>query len=1324
MKKLFAGMSAVAISLTQVGSVFAAYSDVPAGVWYEEAVTAFTDAGYLATSQTRFRGGDNANRAEFIKLVVELEGGILSTPPAVPSFADVATGAWYYGYMEEAAKEGWLKGDGDCYVTGTKPCNARPGANVNRAEAAALIVRAFALESTGDAPDFVDVPAGQWYSSVMQTAADNCVLQGDEATGRARPSDSMNRAEMVVMLNRVDMGLTYGVDCTSGTEVTPAIKDVTPLAADSIEVRFAVAVDETVAADKANYAISGDADIAVSSVKVVDETTVELTLAESTDADGNYTVTVTDMETAAKVKFSDSMDFSGYTEIVIGDGILEVSVASSSPKGDTVPKGAYGVVMLSLDLTASCDDSVTIEEMTVLHDGFGDSSDIAGVYVAVDGGRISRRRSLTSSDQTAVLRLTSSLVIPACKTKTVDLVADIDSLADTGGEHSLALEAKTDIQSNAKEVKGSLPAQGNSFKIASVSSGDVTLTYKNVSPSTVDVGTSKVKVGKYEISADSEEDQALYSITLEQTGSASDGDITNLRLISTNNTVLTNTVAQATSDYVTLTFDPPRVVLAGESLNVELVGDIVGGAADTVKFELEEESDLFAVGSLYGKGKSGQLFGSPVTKAGTVSTVTLTAGQLTVEVDGPAQKKYTEDSSNATLAKVIFTPGAEAVDIRSVSVYIRATDSGSTAYTTAVTDAIEDVALRNTKTGVTISATTVGTVVTGGYQEYKFEDFGISKQETYELQVDFITGGPDSGDRFQVYVNSDDAVSTSPAGIDGISAEGVTTGKALTDIRPGSVVSGSVHLVISPNVTVAVRSIGSTDTTVRKAENVTLLRFDVTPGEAVGVEVRGVVVEDAGSTNLLNAQNYALWVDSDGDTTVDTILEKGAAPSAADGTVSFNDIMSGNGYPVAAQATVIFEVRANIASNPPTSTLQIAFASLANGGIEMVEEDTGTSIANADITLNTTVTSKTYTIVTQGDLFVKTDSKPASRQLLAGTLADSVLRMEMNAQYEDVRVDTIRIAATGATAAAVSQLELFQDNETTKFATLSPCTVTVESFVDEGTSFCTTLGTSTLVVKKNTPVIITVRPRLNNDLLGVTASKGVTFWTGSGGIIATGVQSSGELRMNDEDGYSDGEVVFGRSTPGANVSITGNANDIVLAKYTAIANKLPARGLPSGTDQEIARFEFTAPTNLNTSGGANSATLSGIIFTVASSNMNFDSIGFKMYKTTDTANKITCTTLNPTASGALKVQCLDTASVDTEVKSGQSLSFSLEADIDSNDVTPAANSTLQVSIANFSSQSATSFAQTTSNISWSDGSAAYYWVESAETTIFSTQMTE
>src|SRR3989339_794886 len=178
-KRACAGLSVAAIMLTQVCTDFAAYSDVPSGVWNKDAVEAFVDAGYLDATQARFRGGDTATRAEFTKLIVMLNGGLLSTPRAFPSFNDVPTGAWFYAYMEEAAKEGWVRGDNNCY--GSKPCYGRPTSNINRAEAAALIVRAFGLESTGSAAQFVDNPSGQWYTEPIQTAADHCVLQGDDS---------------------------------------------------------------------------------------------------------------------------------------------------------------------------------------------------------------------------------------------------------------------------------------------------------------------------------------------------------------------------------------------------------------------------------------------------------------------------------------------------------------------------------------------------------------------------------------------------------------------------------------------------------------------------------------------------------------------------------------------------------------------------------------------------------------------------------------------------------------------------------------------------------------------------------------------------------------------------------------------------------------------------------------------------------------------------------------------------------------------------------------------------------------------------------------
>lgn len=179
--------------------------DVTSDAWYAPALSAFVNADYISTNQS-FRPADLATREEFVRLIVELNGGVQHELPSEPSFDDVPIDSTAFGWFEEAAKEGWLTGQGDCY--GTHPCNAKPDDPINRAEAAALIIRSFQL-TQGQAPYFVDAPAGAWYGDIIPTAASHCILQGDSGSAHVRPSSNMNRAEMIVMLQRVDQGLIW-----------------------------------------------------------------------------------------------------------------------------------------------------------------------------------------------------------------------------------------------------------------------------------------------------------------------------------------------------------------------------------------------------------------------------------------------------------------------------------------------------------------------------------------------------------------------------------------------------------------------------------------------------------------------------------------------------------------------------------------------------------------------------------------------------------------------------------------------------------------------------------------------------------------------------------------------------------------------------------------------------------------------------------------------------------------------------------------------------------------------------------------------------------
>lgn len=195
------------------------YQDLPAGAWYEKAVAVFVEKGVLEESQKLFRGEDPALRAEVAKLLVLLSKDDRYQLPSEPSFRDAPADAWFFAYVEEAARRGWMLGYDDCY--GKPDCTIRPAARVTRAEAATMIVRYFNLKPTGKSPAFTDVSNNVWYANEIQTAGDYCILQGRTLQSTVEAGRAINRAEVVVMLYRAISKLSYERDCPrTGTPVS------------------------------------------------------------------------------------------------------------------------------------------------------------------------------------------------------------------------------------------------------------------------------------------------------------------------------------------------------------------------------------------------------------------------------------------------------------------------------------------------------------------------------------------------------------------------------------------------------------------------------------------------------------------------------------------------------------------------------------------------------------------------------------------------------------------------------------------------------------------------------------------------------------------------------------------------------------------------------------------------------------------------------------------------------------------------------------------------------------------------------------------------
>jgi hypothetical protein len=196
--------------------------DVSSGAWYADAVNWLVRQKYMPLRMvyqqgdyvgvpSDFHPSDPATRSEFIRLVVAMYGGGQADAVGKSGFDDIdPRNVNEISYFEQAAKNGWVKGVGSCY--GRHPCNVQPDGTLNRAEAAAILVRAMGEQSDNNAPTFKDVSGNAWYAGTIRKAAARCILRGDEGGRTMRPGATMNRGEMAVMLWRASQNLLYP-DC-------------------------------------------------------------------------------------------------------------------------------------------------------------------------------------------------------------------------------------------------------------------------------------------------------------------------------------------------------------------------------------------------------------------------------------------------------------------------------------------------------------------------------------------------------------------------------------------------------------------------------------------------------------------------------------------------------------------------------------------------------------------------------------------------------------------------------------------------------------------------------------------------------------------------------------------------------------------------------------------------------------------------------------------------------------------------------------------------------------------------------------------------------
>ncbi len=274
-----------------------------------------------------------------------------------------------------------------------------------------------------------------------------------------------------------------------------------------------------------------------------------------------------------------------------GVGELTVTVDRAESMG-SVPRGATRVPFLSLNISASCESSITVDAIELRHAGLGKSDDIAGVYAVDAFTRVTRMAHFDARSARATLRF-RSFTLPKCGAASLQIFADMTSDATVASEHAISLANVSGILSSAKQTH--LVSQDVSANIiaAPTDAGILTVRMLPVSK-TVRYGRIET-VARLQLTADARSGHLLKRITLTNKGDARDMNLQWLSLETLSATRLTPSVPRMRSYSVTLEFHPTYILHRAETVVLILKAEIHGSQSKKIDFTIEEPSDIVAL---------------------------------------------------------------------------------------------------------------------------------------------------------------------------------------------------------------------------------------------------------------------------------------------------------------------------------------------------------------------------------------------------------------------------------------------------------------------------------------------------------------------------------------------------------------------------------------------------------------------------------------------------------------------------------------------------------------------------------------------------------
>jgi hypothetical protein len=674
---------------------------------------------------------------------------------------------------------------------------------------------------------------------------------------------------------------------------------------------------------------------------------------------------------------------------------LSVALSDDTPASASLPKNVVPA-FATYNFTASNDGAVEVERLELKRIGVGDKDNVGDVYLYNGNTKLTNARTISASDGTVTFNRVN-LDIPAGETKSITVRAAVDT---DGGNHGFAIEEANDIETNGATVSGSFPIQGNIMSFANVEGGSMTYDYGSVARSTLKVGDTEEEVAELDLTA-AGEDVELNQVTLTNEGSADANDLKNFKLYE--GSTLLGEVESSDSDAVTIVLDEALVIEENDSETITLKADIMGGIdTDSIQYEVDDATDIQATGVEYG-------YLVDVDAGGGSSTpITVEAGELTLEIDGPSSQEVTKKAEDVNMANLMATvEGNDPIEVDEFNGTIELATSSSE----DVDDDIENVQLVNVDTG-DVYDVTLKEDDSDEFYEFKVENFTIEPGETnWRIELDFVEDNVDAGDSYRFSME---------ANTTGVKAENID-GETIDDIKPGSTIEGNDVTIEDASLSVSAGNLSDGDA-VARSEGVKLVKFTVDAGDAEDIKVTEVNLEAADSSQDLTAStsNYTLVEGEDNE--LETGVSASSPSTGGADTVSFSDINDGNGLVVSAGETVTLYVKADITSGANSGNLQLSLT-----GITAETDEDGDDVTVTGDSFD----GRTVSIRDKGTLTLSEDNSSIDNNhiWLSSSSDNEALKIKAEAEYEDLKITELKLNNFGAGTSSIAAIHLYQDGE-------------------------------------------------------------------------------------------------------------------------------------------------------------------------------------------------------------------------------------------------------------------------------------------------------